>query len=53
MLSHVGGIIWIISNPDQYYAMVEEASVDMDSFEIIAFMTYIAYGAFAYYSIIV
>ena len=53
LLSHVGGIIWIISNPDQYYAMVEEASVDMDSFEIIAFMTYIAYGAFAYYSIII
>ena len=53
MLSHIAGLMWIISNPEHYYSMVEEISFDMDSFEVAAFMTYIAYGVFAYFSEII
>ena len=53
MLSHIAGLIWIISNPEHYYSMVEEISFDIDSFEVIAFMTYITYGVFAYFSEII
>tara|TARA_Y200000002_G_C22431693_1_gene558288 strand:- start:306 stop:467 length:162 start_codon:yes stop_codon:yes gene_type:complete len=53
MLSHIAGLMWIISSPEHYYSMVEEISFDMDSFEVTAFITYIAYGVFAYFSEII
>ena len=53
MLSHIVGLIWIISNPEHYYSMVEEISIDIESFEVTAFMTYIVYGVFTYFSEII
>ena len=53
MLSHIAGLIWIISNPEHYYSMIQEVSIDIDSFEITAFITYIAYGVFTYFSKII
>tara|TARA_B100001173_G_scaffold238707_1_gene208433 strand:- start:19 stop:381 length:363 start_codon:yes stop_codon:yes gene_type:complete len=53
MLFHVLGVIWIITNPDSYYSMVEEATLDIDSLEIATSMTVIVMGVFVYFSRII
>ncbi len=53
MLFHVVGVIWIVTNPDSYYSMAEEAALDIDSLEIATSMIVIAMGIFVYFSRII
>ena len=53
MLFHVLGVIWIISNPDSYYSMVNDPSIDIDSLEIATAMIVIGVGVFVYFSKII
>ena len=53
MLFHVLGVIWIITNPDSYYSMAEEATLDIDSLEIATSMIVIVMGIFVYFSRII
>ena len=53
MLFHVVGVIWIVTNPDSYYSMAEEAALDIDSLEIATSMIVIAMGIFIYFSRII
>ena len=46
MLFHVVGVIWIVTNPNSYYSMAEEATLDIDSLEIATSMIVIAMGIF-------
>tara|TARA_S200000501_G_scaffold347996_1_gene362845 strand:- start:363 stop:731 length:369 start_codon:yes stop_codon:yes gene_type:complete len=50
MFTHVAGVIWLITNPDGYYSMIDTNSVDMDSLETASTMIVIAYGVFVYSS---
>ena len=50
MLFHVFGVIWIISNPDSYYSMAKDPSIDMDSLEVATAMIVIGMGVFVYFS---
>ena len=50
MFTHVAGVIWLITNPDGYYSMIDTNSVDMDSLETASAMIVIAYGVFVYSS---
>ena len=49
MLFHVVGVIWIVTNPNSYYSMAEEATLDIDSLEIATSMIVIAMGIFVYF----
>ena len=53
MLFHLAGVIWIVTNPDSYYSMAEEATLDIDSLEIATSMIVIAMGMFVYFSRII
>ena len=53
MLFHVMGVIWIVTNPDSYYTMVAEASLDIDSLETASSLIVIAMGIFVYFSKII
>ena len=53
MLFHVVGVIWIVTNPNSYYSMAEEATLDIDSLEIATSMIVIAMGIFVYFSRII
>ena len=53
MLFHVVGVIWIVTNPDSYYSMAEEATLDIDSLEIATSMIVIVMGIFVYFSRII
>ena len=53
MLFHVLGVIWIITNPDSYYSMAEEAILDIDSLEVATSMIVIVMGIFVYFSRII
>ena len=53
MLFHVLGVIWIISNPDSYYSMANDPSIDIDSLEIATAMIVIGVGVFVYFSKII
>ena len=50
MFTHVAGVIWLITNPDGYYSMIDTNSVDMDSLETASAMIVISYGVFVYSS---
>ena len=50
MLFHVGGVVWIISNPDSYYSMAEDPSIDIDSLEFATSIIVIGMGIFVYFS---
>lgn len=50
MFTHIGGIIWLISNPESYYSMVDLDSNNMDSLETASAMIVLGYGVFAYSS---
>lgn len=50
MFTHIAGVIWLITNPDGYYSMIDTNSVDMDSLETASAMIVIAYGVFVYSS---
>ena len=50
MLFHVGGVVWIISNPDSYYSMAEDPSIDIDSLELATSIIVIGMGIFVYFS---
>ena len=52
MFTHVAGVIWLITNPDGYYSMIDTNSVDMDSLETASAMIVFAYGIFVYFSYI-
>ena len=34
MFTHVGGVFWLISNPENYYSVLNANSSDIDSLEI-------------------
>ena len=53
MLFHVVGVIWIVTNPNSYYSMAEEATLDIDSLEIATSMIVIVMGIFVYFSRII
>ena len=53
MLFHVSGVVWIIINPESYYAMVDDPSLDMDTLEISTSLTVIGIGIFVYFSKII
>ena len=53
MLFHVGGVVWIISNPDSYYSMAEDPSIDVDSLEMATSIIVIGMGIFVYFSKII
>jgi len=50
MLSHLIGVVWILTNPDGYYGMAEESQIDIDSLETASAMIVFAYGVFVYFS---
>ena len=50
MFTHISGIIWLVSNPESYYSMVDLDSNNMDSLETASAMIVLGYGAFAYSS---
>ena len=50
MLFHIAGIIWLISNPDSFYSMSEDPSMDIDSLEISSAIVVIGLGVFVYFS---
>ena len=50
MFTHISGIIWLISNPESYYSMVDLDSNNMDSLETASAMIVLGYGVFAYSS---
>tara|TARA_B100000900_G_scaffold250015_1_gene212937 strand:+ start:380 stop:535 length:156 start_codon:yes stop_codon:yes gene_type:complete len=47
---HIIGVVWIITNPDSYYAMAEDAAIDIDSLEVATSMIVIGMGVFVYFS---
>ena len=51
MIIHIFGVIWIITNPDNYYAMAEDSSIDIDSMEVATSMIVIGMGVFVYFSL--
>ena len=53
MIIHIFGVIWIITNPDNYYAMAEDSSIDLDSMEVATSMIVIGMGVFVYFSRII
>ncbi len=53
MIIHIFGVIWIITNPDNYYAMAEDSSIDIDSMEVATSMIVIGMGVFVYFSRII
>ena len=50
MFTHISGVIWLISNPESYYSMVDFDSNNMDSLETASAMIVLGYGVFAYSS---
>lgn len=50
MFTHISGIIWLVSNPESYYSMVDLDSNNMDSLETASAMIVLGYGVFAYSS---
>ncbi len=50
MFTHVGGVFWLISNPENYYSVLNANSSDIDSLEISSAMIVIGYGVFVYSS---
>ena len=50
MFTHISGIIWLVSNPESYYSMVDLDLNNMDSLETASAMIVLGYGAFAYSS---
>ena len=50
MFTHISGVIWLISNPESYYSMVDLDSNNMDSLETASAMIVLGYGVFAYSS---
>jgi len=50
MIMHIIGVIWIITNPDSYYAMAEDSAIDTDSLEVATSMIVIGMGVFVYFS---
>ncbi len=50
MFTHISGIIWLVSNPESYYSMVDLDSNNMDSLETASAMIVLSYGIFAYSS---
>ena len=53
MLFHVVGVVWIVTNPDSYYSMAEEATLDIDSLEMATSTIVIVMGIFVYFSRII
>ncbi len=50
MFTHITGVIWLISNPENYYSMVNLNSSSIDSLETASAMIIFGYGVFAYSS---
>ena len=50
MFAHISGVIWLISNPEGYYSMVDLNSNNIDSIETASAMIVLGYGVFAYSS---
>ena len=50
MFTHISGVIWLISNPESYYSMVDLDSNNIDSLETASAMIVFGYGVFAYSS---
>ena len=50
MFTHMAGIFWLISNPENYYSMLSINSADIDSLEVGSAMIVIGYGIFVYSS---
>tara|TARA_B100000963_G_scaffold99263_1_gene85795 strand:- start:870 stop:1037 length:168 start_codon:yes stop_codon:yes gene_type:complete len=50
MFTHIAGIFWLISNPENYYSMLSTNSTDIDSLEVGSAMIVIGYGIFVYSS---
>tara|TARA_B100001939_G_C16594116_1_gene468138 strand:- start:85 stop:252 length:168 start_codon:yes stop_codon:yes gene_type:complete len=50
MFTHVGGVFWLTSNPENYYSVLNANSSDIDSLEISSAMIVIGYGVFVYSS---
>ena len=50
MFTHISGVIWLISNPESYYSMVDLDSNNIDSLETASAMIVLGYGVFAYSS---
>ena len=50
MFTHISGVIWLISNPESYYSMVDLDSNNIDSLETASVMIVLGYGVFAYSS---
>ena len=46
------GIIWLILNPDSFYSIAEDPSIDIDSLEVSSAMVVIGLGVFVYLSTI-
>ena len=50
MIMNIIGVIWIISYTNSYYAMAEDATIDIDSLEVATSMIVIGMGVFVYFS---
>ena len=43
MFTHISGVIWLISNPESYYSMVDLDSNNTDSLETASAMIVLGY----------
>ena len=53
MLFHISGVVWIITNPESYYSMADDPSLDIDTLEISTSLILIGIGIFVYFSRII
>ena len=50
MFTHIAGVFWLISNPENYYSMLNLNPTEIDSLEIASALIVIGYGVFVYSS---
>ena len=50
MFTHIAGVFWLISNPENYYSMLNLNPTEINSLEIASALIVIGYGVFVYSS---
>ena len=50
MFTHIAGVFWLISNPENYYSKLNLNPTEIDSLEIASALIVIGYGVFVYSS---
>ena len=50
MFTHIAGVFWLISNPENYYSKLNLNPTEIDSLEMASALIVIGYGVFVYSS---